>query len=93
MQGGRFEVYDRLFLKFRQSLYEPRWREVNEFLKKLKKLLFALVVSWDEQRFLAGVDVSGKSRETQAEVQKAKETGKGWVEFSPAKFEPGPVYL
>ena len=86
LQGGRFEVYDRLFLKFRQGLYEPRWREVNEFLKKLKKLLFALVVSWDEQGFLAGVDVSGKSRETQAEVQKAKETGKGWVEFSPAKL-------
>jgi hypothetical protein len=55
------------------------------FLKKLVKILDALVMSWNEVKYLAGVDASGELiRAKQSTVQRQQESRQGYIQCSPA---------
>lgn len=46
------------FDRFSATLYEGRWREVVNFIRKLQPLLFVLSATWDHNKFLRGGGVT-----------------------------------
>lgn len=57
-----FANTEHLFEQFSQSLYEARWHEVSNFVRKLLRLLGALRSTWDAD----GVQDDGPSSSAQA---------------------------
>ena len=78
----RYEIYKKKFDKFGQTLYEERWHEVLQFLEKINPLLQTLILTFDVQKYLSGVDYDA-SRDTQAAAEERQDARKGFVKFSP----------
>ena len=72
-----------IFERFKGSLYEDRWHEVLKFLAAIKKLLFVLARTWDADRYIRGVDLTGKSRPDQEAANERQEARGGLVQFNP----------
>ena len=51
LKGTAFEGMSSHFEAFSQSLYEARWHEVANFIRKVEPLLPVLRSTWDSQRF------------------------------------------
>jgi hypothetical protein len=64
-----FRIYEHQFEKFRQSLYEARWREVMLFLKKFTALMKTLILTWCPTKYSSGIDVDGEHQAKQAKKE------------------------
>ena len=77
---------ERLFERFKGSLYESRWHQVVDFIKNISKLLGPLATAWNEGRYVSGVDFEGKQREKQVNTQARQDDAQGLHAFNPKKL-------
>ena len=71
------------FERFTGSLYEARWHQVLGFLRQSKPLLPILARSWDEAKYLRGVEHGEAGRGAQAAAQDRADAGRGLTAFDP----------
>lgn len=86
LRGTPSAALEERFKRFRGSLYQARWHEVLQFLRAVSPLLPILARTWDETKYIRGVDFQNASRPRQAEVQARQEDGMGLHNFSPARL-------
>ena len=83
LRGSRLASPEHRFEKFEASLYEGRWHEVLRFLRALKPLLLILSRTWDENKFVRGIEFKGEQRKDQKETQERAEKACGYRYLSP----------
>ena len=72
-----------MFEHFRASLYEDRWHEVVIFLRAVQKRLVILLMAWDEEKYIRGVDYVGAHRPAQKAREEQEISSMGITSFDP----------
>ena len=85
LRGTPYEAKERLFESWSKELYEPRWREVLEFLKAFIVVLWVMTATWDDKKYESGLDARGQSQEAEAFDQKRSAPKKD-LAFDPKKL-------
>jgi hypothetical protein len=79
-----------LFDTFAAHIYEDRWHEVVNFLKKSKKQIGIIAQLFDAKKFASGLDADNQQDEAAvaaARRRERKEAQQGVGEFDPIRFE------
>jgi hypothetical protein len=84
----RYAKYEAQFLNFNGSLYEQRWHEVVSFIKKVRRLIIIVTLTFSSERFLSGLDRDGLAEQSSvAATRLRKEKTAGRSDFDPHKLE------
>ena len=83
MAGTVHEIFEHLFKKWSASLYEGRWREVVNFVRELLAIYHVLCAAWDEGKYVRGVDILGRERPGNQQVQEQHEASLQLTQFKP----------
>ena len=82
--GTRYEHRQASMKHWSHSLYEKRWREVCNFVKRFQPVRKWMTAAWSESRYVRGVDNTGSLRVEQARVQAQREDQQNISSFSPS---------
>ena len=86
LRGTQYERFEGRFEKFGAHLYEHRWREVIQFLRKSRHLFGILAITFDHDKYLRGTDSNGNLLSAQRQKQERESTDGGRVPFNPKAF-------
>ena len=90
IRPSRFAFLEKRILKFDASLYEDRWLEVINFLKKVRPLLSGLTQTFKAARFRSKAteaDVNDNTSRRKAKARSRNDTAKQLSEFDPELLE------